>query len=405
MATRVIPRRLLRRVPLHSTAPVVSFALIRLLIVSAAIASRVTVGFPFGGRLVGVLLAVALPWSLGMLWAARSRPALAMHPLAACGDFAVLIAIQTAVPETYGAVRFMALFMVAAHAHFQGERMGSAIAAAGTLSLVIAGTLVDDPLESGVLPFYETLFVVSALATAAVIGGLRTAESSGRIQARELARRTFAAEDALRRRLAVSIHDGPVQELVSLEMILTAARQAARRGEHERVAELLGDAEGLAGRNVRALRDEILALGPHAYEELTFESAVAESLPVWQRRYGVEIGLRCERVELGSDVEGALFRIAQEAVANAGRHAGATRIEVCLAGRDGHAELTIADDGRGFHDVGVLGKPAPGHVGLAGMRERAEGVGGALSITTGEAGTEVRVTVPAGGRGQPGERA
>ena len=394
MATRLRLERL-ERLPLDSSQPVVWFAVIRLLMPVVVLASLIVISFPFAGRLAGVVALVALPWGVGLLILARRSPALALHPLVAIGDFLVLVAVEAVVPETYGAARFVALFLVAAHAHFQGERMGLAIAGTGVFALVLTGVLSDDPLQGNLLEFYELLFVVSALAMAFIIGGLRTAESAGRIRAREVTRRTFAAEDAVRRRLAVSIHDGPVQELVSLEMILTAARRARERGDDERLGELLRDAEGLATRNVHALRDEILSLGPHAYQELSFEMAVEEALPVWQRRYGVPIELDCERLDLGSELEGALFRIAQEAVANAGRHAGATQIGVRLHKANGRVELAIADDGRGFRDVGMLRRSEPGHLGLAAMRERAEAVGGRLEIATGQNGTTVRVIAPA----------
>ena len=395
MATRLLR---LERLPLDSPQPVIWFAFIRLVMPIVVLISVAILNFPFGGRLTGVVALVGLPWALGLLLLTRRSPTLALHPLVAIGDFLVLVAVEAAVPESYGAVRFVALFFVAAHAHFQGERVGLAITGIGVLALVVTGAVTDDPLEGNLLEFYEFLFVVSALAMAFVIGGLRTAESAGRIRAREVTRRTFAAEDAVRRRLAVSIHDGPVQELVSLEMLLSAARKASSRGESDRVTELLDEAEGLATRNVRALRDEILALGPDAFRELSFEAAVEESLPAWQRRYRVPIDLACERVELGSEVEGALFRIAQEAVANAGRHSEASSIAIRLRSADGRVELTIEDDGNGFRDVGLLGQPEPGHLGLAGMRERAEAVGGRFHIATGQAGTTVRVSVPADGR-------
>lgn len=388
----------LERLPLESTAPVFWFAVIRVAVVIAAILSRVIVGFPLGGRLIGVLLAVALPWALILLLLARRRPDTALHPLIAYGDFLVLVAIESVVPETFSAVRFLALFFVAAHAHFQGERVGSAIALAGTVTLVVVGAVIDDPFGTELQNFYEILFCVSAVATAAVIGGLRTVESAGRIEARELTRRTIAAEDAVRRHLAEAIHDGPVQELVSLEMMLDAARRAGERGDGARMEELVAEATGLASRNVRTLREEIVGLGPDAFRELSFEAAVEESVPIWRRRYGIPVDFASDSVDLDSDVEGALFRIASEAVANAGRHAGATRIALRLRRIDRRVELTVQDDGTGFREGDALGRPRAGHLGLAGMRERAQSVGGDLQIATGETGTVVRVSAPLDGR-------
>jgi signal transduction histidine kinase len=92
---------------------------------------------------------------------------------------------------------------------------------------------------------------------------------------------------------------------------------------------------------------------------------------------------------------GALFGIAQEAVANAGRHAQAARVDLTLTADDGTVELRIVDDGTGFGDINPLGPREPGHLGLASMRERAEIVGGHLAIDSSDAGTEVRVMLPA----------
>ena len=100
------------------------------------------------------------------------------------------------------------------------------------------------------------------------------------------------AESEVRRRVAESIHDGPVQELIGLDMILSAARRG-RRGRD--VVGLLDEARDLVSRNVRALRDEIVELGPYAFQEMTFSTAIENCLPVWQRRYGFEVRLAIER--------------------------------------------------------------------------------------------------------------
>ena len=103
-----------------------------------------------------------------------------------------------------------------------------------------------------------------SLATAYLIGRLRTSESASRLQARGLSRRTIQAETEVRRRVAEAIHDGPVQDLIGLDMILSAANQAAAAGEAEKAAGLVDEARDLASRNVFVLRDEIVDLGPHS---------------------------------------------------------------------------------------------------------------------------------------------
>lgn len=384
-----------RRLPIESAAPLVSFALIRLLVTVSVLGAAVAFAFPYEGDLFRVTALVALPWALLLFVLSRRRPAVAASLLVAAGDFAVLLMIEIAVPETYGGVRFMALFLVAAHAHFQGAARGLAVATAGSGALVAANVLGDNPIAQDLSEFYEPLFVVSALATAAVVGALRTAETTGRLRARGAMRRSFEAEDEVRKRLADALHDGPVQELVSLELMLGAARQANARGDAARTDELLGEAAELAGRNVGFLRDEIVALGPHAFDQLSLEVALEQSVPVWERRCAVQVVLSCERLDLTPQLGGALFRIAQEAVMNAGRHSGASRIHVTIEATPAVIVLEVRDDGSGFGADDPLGPNEPGHIGLAGMRERAEAAGGTLSIESGDSGTVVQVTVPA----------
>jgi signal transduction histidine kinase len=386
---------MLRRLPIESTRPLVVFAAARLAVALAALLALVVLGFPYEGRAIAVVAGLGIPWSLGLLFVVRRNPEAVLHPLVAAGDIAVLVVIELAVPEAYGATRFTALFVLAAHAHFQGERRGLAIALAGSLTLV-ATTAVrgDSPLDGDVLAFSEIVFVLSAAAAGAVVGSLRTAESASRLRARSLSRRSIQAENEVRRRFAEAIHDGPVQELIGLDMILGSARKAADEGRREEAAALLDDARELAERNIRALRDEIVELGPYAFEELAFDTAIENCLPVWKRRYGFEVMAAIERIELPAEMAGDLFRIAQEAVINAGRHSGADAVSLSLRTLKSAVELRVADNGHGFEEHDPVGSPKPGHLGIASMRERAALLDGRLEIQSSERGTRVLVTAP-----------
>jgi signal transduction histidine kinase len=127
---------------------------------------------------------------------------------------------------------------------------------------------------------------------------------------------------------------------------------------------------------------------------MSFETALENCMPVWQRRYGFEVRLAIERIDLEPEMAGDLFRIAQEAVVNAGRHANATRVEVSLRTVGADVELRVADDGSGFNGNGPLTTPEPGHLGLASMRERAELLDGRLEIESSDRGTRVLVLAP-----------
>jgi signal transduction histidine kinase len=262
----------------------------------------------------------------------------------------------------------------------------------------------DDVIGHGVLMAYEGVFAAAALATVWLIGRFRTAESASRLRARELTRRTLRSENDIRRKLSVALHDGPVQELIGLGMMLAAADAATAKGDGERAARLLDEAREVADRNVQGLRDEMLDLGPYAYDEISYEAAVERCLPVWERRFELTTKLEIEPLELPSELEGELFRITQEAVSNAGRHGAAETVKVSLSERNGRLELRVSDDGKGFGDVDPLGATEAGHIGLASMRERAELMRGTLQIDTGDGGTEVKVSVPHPRRGRFGLR-
>jgi signal transduction histidine kinase len=379
----------MQRIPIESARPIRVFALARLAVALVALLAVAVFGFPSHGRAAAVL-AVYVLWAAGLLFVARQHPDRTLHPLVPAVDFALLLALELAVPDTLIAVRLAALFLIAAHAHFQGERRGLIIAVIGSV-LLIAGSAIrgDAPVDLDLLAFYEAVFFLSALATAGVVGLLRTSESTSRLRARGLSRRAMQAESEVRRRVADSIHDGPIQELIGLDMILSAARNKTHDAE---VGELIEEARDLVSHNVRALRDEIIDLGPYAFKEITFATAVEACLPVWQRRYGLEVRLAIERVELPPEVANDLFRIAQEAVVNAGRHAEASRVELSLRTVDSQVELRVADDGKGFD--GARPASEPGHLGLQSMRERAELMEGELEIESSDRGTRVLVRAP-----------
>jgi signal transduction histidine kinase len=381
------------RPPIESPEPVLKFAALRLFLTVTALVALAATGTPFHGHLTIVVAAMGLPWAFGNLLLAQRRPDLELNPLVAAGDIAVLIVVELVTPETYGAVRFLAIFFIAAHAQFQGQGRGVVVALAGCAVLVPIAALRGAPIHGNTLAFYEAIFVVSALTTALTAGNIRLAETTGRLRARQVSRRMIETESEIRRRVAESIHDGPVQELVSLDMILSAVTTAAERGDEKGMRSMLQEARSITERNIQALRDEIVGLGPYAFRELSFETAITDCVPIWHRRFGLEVRLELEPLSLSPEISGPLFQIAQEAVTNAGRHAQADLVTVSLSSRNGEIQLSVSDNGKGFGDVWPLGADT-GHIGLTSMRERAEMVNGSLTIDSGGRGTVVTVRLP-----------
>jgi signal transduction histidine kinase len=198
--------------------------------------------------------------------------------------------------------------------------------------------------------------------------------------------------------VAEAIHDGPVQELIALDMMLSAASQATESGDTKRAHELVRQAREVATRNVSVLREEIVDLGPYAFEELSYPTAVENCLALWKRRYGFDVLVTIEPIDLAPETAGDLFRITQEAVINAGRHADARAVSISLRRLGRELELRVTDNGHGFTNGDPLGAIQPGHLGLASMRERAEIMDGTLDIETSDRGTRVLLRAPLAGQ-------
>jgi signal transduction histidine kinase len=149
--------------------------------------------------------------------------------------------------------------------------------------------------------------------------------------------------------------------------------------------------------HIREARQAVLDLRSPMLEVGDLATALAE--------IGRRIGSGPARVEVSADsidalapaTEGELLRIGQEAITNAARHAGATRIQVDLRQQPDAVLLRVTDDGRGF-DVNAMLSAATGHYGLTGMRERAARVGGSLTVQSSSGGTLVEAVVPRGQR-------
>jgi signal transduction histidine kinase len=385
-----------RPLPIGSTQPLTGFAVLRVAIVLVTIVALLIFDIPDRGTLLILAAAVALPFSLAIAFVSRRAPSVALNPAVALVELAILAVAEAAAPASYAAVRFLALLVVAAHAHFQGEIRGAAIAVASIVLLTPIAFASDVPVSGSLLAFYECVFGAVALAAGLLIGRLRMAETAGRMRARELSRRVLEAEGDVRRRIAETIHDGPVQELVSMDMVLDAARRALERGDIDRATALVEDARLATERNILSLRQEIAGLGPFAIDELTLDTALEQCAPAWSRRYDMPVRLDLQDVDLPNETCGSLFGIAQEAVANAGRHSGASEVTVSVRAHGGRVELRVTDDGDGFDEQAALASDEPGHIGLVTMRERAEMINGTLTIESGRNGTAVIALAPVG---------
>jgi two-component system sensor histidine kinase UhpB len=198
------------------------------------------------------------------------------------------------------------------------------------------------------------------------------------------------AQEEERKRIARDLHDEVNQSLTALLLRIEAAAQEAPAHLREQLAEV----KGLADQAMGELLDLARQLRPTALDDHGLVAALRTHVREFDRRGAARTSFWVDpRLgELSPDAQVVVYRVAQEALVNAARHSGASRVEVSLEPCDGKVRLQVADNGSGF----AFAEEGKG-LGLDGMRERALLVGGALEIDSRPGkGTTVRLEVPAG---------
>ena len=231
--------------------------------------------------------------------------------------------------------------------------------------------------------------LLTSFATSAA-SAVVTARSVGTEQ---LLAREAATEDE-RRRWARELHDETLQGLGALRLSLAAARRAT---DPDAWRSALDDAVAQLDTEIANVRGIISDVRPAALDELGVKAAV-EALADRFRSRGIDVVLRVDLdYEAGraatrhdDELETALYRITQEAMTNALKHSGAESLTVAITEADGHIDIRVRDEGRGYDP-----SEHTGGFGLLGMRERVELLGGRLTVDTApEAGTTVLARLP-----------
>lgn len=207
------------------------------------------------------------------------------------------------------------------------------------------------------------------------------------------ARHAIAAREEERRRMALELHDGPLQSLV----LLLRKLDAVDEGDDGDGA--LDDAREIVDETAAELRRLSRALRPPMLDDLGLAAALRSETSTFARRSGIQARFEVggQTRPLGQETELLLLRVAQESLHNAERHSAATSVEVTLTYDPGSTALVVADDG---HGIGAIPRPtallANGKLGLLGIQERVRLADGTLEIgERPEGGTVVRVRVPA----------
>jgi len=204
---------------------------------------------------------------------------------------------------------------------------------------------------------------------------------------RQSARGALAAQEEERLRIAREIHD-------QIGQTLTALTLEAERAAHAKLVNR-GTLERIAATAARGL-DDVRRIGRELRPEALDDLGLGNALITLCRRMGESSAVRVtHQLEphlpaLAPEAELVIYRIAQEAITNALRHADATWVRTSLTTRDDAVVLLVTDDGCGMPD-----QIEPNTTGLAGMRERALLIGAALEFASAAGGgTEVRLVVP-----------
>jgi signal transduction histidine kinase len=243
--------------------------------------------------------------------------------------------------------------------------------------------------ESPVFDANDEHLLASFAASAAI--AIATAQSVESDRRRQIIR----ASEAERKRWARELHDETLQELGALKLMLEA-RLGTQLSEPSSV-----DADPAVDQlqyTIQGLQNLITELRPAALDELGVEPAVEALVARTAATSGLEIECRVElspgngqaTARLDPEIESTIYRLVQEALTNAVKHAGAERAWVEIIETGGKVVVSVSDDGRGFESSEV-----DGGFGLVGMRERAELVDGVLLVDSAHGrGTAVRVELP-----------
>jgi signal transduction histidine kinase len=202
-----------------------------------------------------------------------------------------------------------------------------------------------------------------------------------------LAERLITAEQDERRRLALFLHDGPVQSLSGIALMLDAAIHALGDGRAEEATKVLRNALELQRDTIRSLRELSFNLEPVVLRDQGFSPAVralTEQLGI-AHRLQIDVDV-AEADALSEKAQAALYQVIREALTQAVRRGPPTRIAVTVRGREGGGvEAVVADDGSGERRRASVEE----------IEQRARPLGGRVRVEDGaEAGTVVRVLLP-----------
>lgn len=207
---------------------------------------------------------------------------------------------------------------------------------------------------------------------------------------RQLLDKVIATQEDEHRRIARELHDSTSQSLTSLivglRMMETQCAQCASPTK-------ASDLRQVASKTLEEVHDLSMRLRPHVLDDLGLAAALERLASEWQARYKIPVDVAIQLSErLPGEVETAIYRIVQEALTNIARHAGAHSASILVERHGDIVRAIVEDDGVGFDAATNHGER---HLGLLGMRERAELLNGTLTVeSTAGHGASIFIEIP-----------
>jgi signal transduction histidine kinase len=210
----------------------------------------------------------------------------------------------------------------------------------------------------------------------------------GQDERERLLHRAIEASDVERRRIARDLHDGVVQDLAAVSFSLSASAEGAPPPYDAELREAAAETRHGIGQ----LRTLLVEIYPPELQRAGLEAALTDVLANASAR-GLETSLEVDpEAHLDGDTQAIFFRVAQEGLRNAIKHAGAKHVRVAVDSNGDRARLVVEDDGRGF-DPAAAGED--GHFGLRGLEDLVREAGGRLQVVSAP-GEGARLSVEAG---------
>ena len=222
---------------------------------------------------------------------------------------------------------------------------------------------------------------------------------------RQLLDRTVRVAEEERARIAANLHDGPIQRLAALGLVLDRCRLRLDRDDTNGARDLVKRARTELSEEIRSLRQMMSDLRPPILDEGGLEAALEDHLSSWTGASGIETRLETAPHGLLSlESETVVYRVVQEALANVAKHSRADLTTVSISQSGNGVQVVVRDNGKGFNARSQPDLLRGGHFGLVVMRERVELASGRFEIHSApRTGTEVVVWLPTISASEPVE--